>query len=104
LFVLLFFSKAKKELSLVAFFCQEKIQQSFTRLSTTIGARGAEVSFQPQSQFSVFGRSFQSRSSTILSIRRRRNLFSVLSVFSVRNKPTTNNQQPTTKKTAIIFY
>jgi len=44
LFVLLFFSKAKKELPLVAFFYQEKIQQSFTRLSIPIGARGAVVS------------------------------------------------------------
>jgi hypothetical protein len=43
LFVLLFFSKAKKELPLVAFFRQEKIQQSFTRLSISIGARGAEL-------------------------------------------------------------
>jgi len=41
---LLFFSKAKKELPLVAFFCQEKIQQYFTRLSIAIGARGAVVS------------------------------------------------------------
>ncbi len=43
LFVMLFFSKSKKELPLVAFFCQEKIQQSFTRLSITIGASGAVV-------------------------------------------------------------
>jgi hypothetical protein len=35
---LLLFSKAKKELPLVAFFCQEKIQQSCKRLSTAIGA------------------------------------------------------------------
>jgi hypothetical protein len=41
LFVLLFFSTSKKELPLVAFFCQEKIQQYFTRLSIAIGARGA---------------------------------------------------------------
>jgi len=36
---LLRFSKAKKELPLVAFFYQEKLQQSCKRLSTTIGAR-----------------------------------------------------------------
>jgi hypothetical protein len=44
LFALLFFSKAKKELPLVAFFRQEKIQQSFTSLSIAIAARVAVVS------------------------------------------------------------
>jgi hypothetical protein len=53
LFVLLFFSKSKKELPLVAFFRQEKIQQSFTRLSISIGARGAVVS----KEFSVISHS-----------------------------------------------
>jgi len=38
-FVLLFFSKAKKELPLVAFFYQEKTQQSYKRLSAAIGAK-----------------------------------------------------------------
>jgi hypothetical protein len=36
---LLRFSKAKKELPLVTFFCQEKLQQSCKRISTTIGAK-----------------------------------------------------------------
>jgi hypothetical protein len=39
LFCLVFFSRAQKELPPVAFFCQEKIQQSCKRLSTTIWAR-----------------------------------------------------------------
>jgi hypothetical protein len=38
LFCLVVFFWAKKELPLVAFFCPEKIQQSFKRLSTSIRA------------------------------------------------------------------
>jgi hypothetical protein len=54
---LLLFSKAKKELPLVAFFCQEKMQQSCKRLSTTIGAISVVC-------LSVVSRSFQSQSQT----------------------------------------
>jgi hypothetical protein len=56
---LLLFSKSKKELPLVAFFCQEKMQQSCKRLSTAIGAISV-VRFQVSGfRFQVSGFRYQ---------------------------------------------
>jgi hypothetical protein len=91
------FSKAKKELPLVAFFCQEKLQQSCKRLSTAIGAISCEFE---SCGLRVTGFKFQVFQSSSVPNKKS----SVLFVFSVRKKTKIHlNQEIKSIQNLLIF-